>query len=170
MFGIDAIRWRFSPQPCQQRSAIASKSPMRKALLACLAPAVIAAPALAQDAALHPRTAIYELRIYYPAPGKLAALNTRFREHTLTLFARHGMRSVAYWIEQPTPAAPEGRVVYVLAYPSRAARDDAWKGFASDPEWRQVSAVSEADGKLVTKVDSIFMSMTDYSPPLALPR
>jgi hypothetical protein len=123
----------------------------------------------AQGATLDPRTAIYELRTYYAAPGKLAALNTRFREHTLALFARHGMTNVAYWNEQPSKDYPDGRVIYVLAYPSRAAREDAWKAFGSDPEWRAVAAASEADGKLVAKVDSVFMTMTDYSPVLTLP-
>jgi hypothetical protein len=80
------------------------------------------------------------------------------------------MRNVAYWNEQPTKDAPEGRVVYVLAYPSREAREADWKAFGADPEWRAVVAASEADGKLVTKVDSIFMTMADYSPPITLPR
>src|SRR5690349_12415265 len=138
--------------------------------LACLALAVTAAPAAARQAALDPQTAVYELRIYHPAPGKLAALNARFREHTLKLFEKHGMRNIAYWNEQPTGEAPEGRVIYVLAYPDRAARDAAWKAFSADPEWRAVVAASEANGKLVTRVDSVFMTMTDYSPRLALPR
>ena len=119
---------------------------------------------------LDPQTAVYELRIYHPAPGKLAALNARFREHTLKLFEKHGMRNVAYWNAQPTPDAPEGRVIYVLAYPSREARDAAWKAFAADPAWRAVVASSEANGKLVAKVDSVFMTMTDYSPRIPLPR
>lgn len=143
---------------------------MRPVLFACLALATTAAPAFAQHAALDPQTAVYELRIYYPAPGKLAALNARFREHTLKLFEKHGMRNVAYWNEQPTKDAPEGRVVYVLAYPSREAREADWKAFGADPEWRAVVAASEADGKLVTKVDSVFMTMADYSPPITLPR
>jgi hypothetical protein len=138
--------------------------------LACLALAVTAAPAAAQQAPLDPQTAIYELRIYYPAPGKLAALNARFREHTLKLFEKHGMRNVAYWNEQPTPDAPEGRVIYVLAYPSREARDADWKAFGTDPAWRAVVASSEAGGKLVAKVDSVFMTMTDYSPRIPLGR
>jgi hypothetical protein len=140
---------------------------MRSALFACFALVTIATPALAQRAALDPRTAVYELRIYYPAPGKLAALNARFRDHTLKLFAKHGMRNVAYWNEQPTSEAPEGRVIYVLAYPNREARDASWKAFVADPEWHAVAAASEAGGKLVTKVDSVFMTMTDYSPSIA---
>src|SRR4051812_30463746 len=101
---------------------------MRFAIFAYLALAA-AAPALAQAPANDPRAATYELRTYYPAPGKLAALNSRFRDHTLKLFAKHGMRNVAYWNEIPTPEAPEGRLIYVLAYPSRAARDADWKAF-----------------------------------------
>lgn len=143
---------------------------MRRAVLACLAVAVVATPALTRRPALDPKTAIYELRIYYPAPGKAAALNARFREHTLKLFAKHGMTNVAYWTEQPTAEAPEGRVVYVLAYPSRAARDADWTAFRDDPAWQAVVAATEANGKIVTKVDSIIMTMADYSPPLTLPR
>jgi len=143
---------------------------MRPALFACLALAPIATPAFAQSAALDPQTAVYELRIYYPAPGKLKGLNARFREHTLKLFEKHGMRNVAYWNEQPTKDAPEGRVIYVLAYPSREAREAAWKAFVTDPAWHAVVAKSEANGKLVAKVDSVFMTMADYSPPITLPR
>lgn len=122
--------------------------------------------AIAQPPRLDPRTAIYELRVYYPAPGKATALNARFREHTLALFAKHGMTNVAYWNELPTADQPEGRVVYVLAYPSRAARDADWAAFGADPAWRAVVAESEAAGKLVTRVDSIFMNAADYSPPI----
>jgi hypothetical protein len=146
------------------------ENPMRFALSACLALAALATPASGQQAALDSQAAFYELRIYYPAPGKLAALNARFRAHTLGLFAKHGMRNVAYWNEQPTTANPEGRIVYVLAYPSRAAREASWKAFGADPVWRDVVATSEAGGRLVTKVDSIFMTLADYSPALPLPR
>jgi len=141
---------------------------------ACLALAVLSPPVLARNApptaVPEARAAYYELRIYTPEPGKLAALNARFREHTLGLFAKHGMTNVAYWNEQASEQAPEGRVVYVLAYPSKQARDAAWKAFVSDPEWRAVAAASEANGKLVAKVESVFMTMTDYSPLLKLAR
>jgi hypothetical protein len=143
---------------------------MRLGLLAVLAMLPMGMPAAAAPPPLDPRTATYELRVYYPAPGKLAALNARFREHTMKLFEKHGMTNVAYWNETATPENPDGRVVYIMAYPSREARDADWKAFGSDPEWRSVVAASEANGKLVTKVDSIFMTETDYSPPITLPR
>ena len=135
---------------------------------AFLALSTIAAPAAAQDAPLDPTAAFYELRVYHPHPGKLEALNARFREHTLKLFEKQGMRNVAYWVEQPNELAPEGKVIYVLAFPSREARDASWKAFVADPDWQAVQSASEANGKLVAKVDSTFMSLADYSPPLTL--
>ena len=138
------------------------------AFLALVTASAMPTPAAAQDSALDPRSALYELRVYYPHPGKLDALNARFREHTLELFEKHGMRNVAYWIEQPSEQAPEGKVIYVLAFPSREARDASWRSFVADPEWQAVAAASEADGKLVAKVDSSFMALADYSPPVAL--
>ncbi|EQB32387.1 NIPSNAP family protein [Sphingobium ummariense] len=142
-----------------------------KAAPTMLAGAALAAvPGSAALAVPDARSALYELRIYHPAPGKLDALNARFREHTLALFAKHGMTNVAYWNEAPSEQAPEGRVIYVLAYPSRAARDAAWDAFRADPEWQAVVKASEANGRLAEKIDSIFMSMTDYSPPLDFPR
>jgi hypothetical protein len=143
---------------------------MRTLFAACLPLFAAVAPIQAKTPALDAQSAVYELRTYYPAPGKLAALNARFRVHTLKLFAKHGMTNVAYWNEQPTDQAAEGRLVYVLAYPSREARNADWKAFGSDPEWLAVVATSEADGKLVAKVDSVFMNMTDYSPPLTFRR
>jgi hypothetical protein len=133
------------------------------------AAAVVVAPTAACRAPLDPKTAIYELRTYYPAPGKLDALNARFRDHTMKLFERHGMRNVAYWVEQPSKDVPDGRLIYVLAHPNRDAAPAAWKAFGSDPEWRTVHARSEANGTLVAKIDSVFMTLADYSPAFELP-
>jgi hypothetical protein len=108
---------------------------------------------------------VFELRTYYANPGKLEALNTRFREHTNGLFEKHGMTLVAYWM----PVAPPihctgGTLIYVLAYPSVEAREAAWKAFGADPDWIAARDASEKDGKLVAKVDSVLMQATDYSP------
>jgi hypothetical protein len=150
---------------------------MRSVLAALSVMVALASPAIAQNAPpaarqqkLDPKTAVYELRIYSPNPGKFAAVNARFRDHTLKFFTKHGMRNVAYWNEQPSATAPEGRVIYILAYPSLAAREASWAAFRADPGWKAVVAASEANGKLVAKVDSSFMNLTDYSPALTLPR
>jgi hypothetical protein len=150
---------------------------MRSVFAACSILLATGGPAVAQSQAPDPapsaapaaQSPIYELRIYYPASGKASALNARFRNHTLSLFEKHGMRNIAYWNEVPTAEAPDGRVVYVLAYPDRAARDRSWRAFGEDPEWRAVVAESEAGGRLVTKVDSIFMTQADYSPTILTP-
>lgn len=110
-------------------------------------------------------SAVYELRIYHAAEGKLDDLLKRFREHTMTLFEKHGMKNVAYWL--PTDDPLKGKtLVYILAHPSREAADANWKAFRDDPEWISVRDKSEANGKLVEKVDSTFLTLTDFSPPL----
>ena len=106
---------------------------------------------------------VFELRTYTTPPGQLPALHRRFREHTMELFARHGMTNVGYWTPQDS-ARRENTLVYLLAYPSRQAAQDSWSAFSADPEWQRVRAESEANGKIVEKVESIFLDPTDFSP------
>jgi NIPSNAP len=106
---------------------------------------------------------VYELRIYHANEGKLDALVARFRDHTDALFKRHGLKSVAYWT--PTDEPLKGRtLIYILKHPSREAATANWKSFHDDPEWVKVSTASEVNGKLAAKVDSTFMTLTDFSP------
>ena len=106
---------------------------------------------------------VYELRVYHANEGKLDALLARFRGHTITIFNRHGMKSIAYWTPADEPL--KGRtLIYILKHPSRAAATANWKSFHDDPEWVKVSTASEVNGKLVEKVDSTFMTLTDFSP------
>lgn len=110
-------------------------------------------------------TGIFELRIYHAAPGKLAELEARFREHTIKIFERHGMKSVAYWTPLDEPEK-SSTLIYILQHPSREAAAANWKAFQDDAEWKSVKEKSEANGKLVEKVDSTFMALTDFSPRL----
>jgi NIPSNAP len=108
-------------------------------------------------------TAIYELRVYHAAPGKMPALLTRFRDHTIKLFEQHGIESVAYW--SPLDEPEKGNtLIYILRHPSREAAEANWKSFRDDPNWQSVRDKSEVNGKLVEKVDSTFMALTDFSP------
>jgi hypothetical protein len=110
-------------------------------------------------------TPVYELRVYHAYEGKLEDLLRRFREHTVKLFEKHGMKNLAYWT--PTDEPLKGKtLIYILAHPSRDAAAANWKAFGEDPEWRSVRDKSEANGKLVEKVDSTFLLLTDFSPPL----
>jgi len=113
-----------------------------------------AAPAAEKD------TKVYELRSYTAEPGKLDALHARFRDHTMKLFEKHGMTNVGYWV----PVNNKGNVlIYLLSFPSKEAREKSWKDFLADPEWVKAKAESEKDGVIVAKVDSRFMTPTEYS-------
>jgi hypothetical protein len=118
-----------------------------------------------QDNSAPASTEVYELRVYHAAAGKLPDLLARFRDHTVKLFDRHGMKSVAYWtpVDEPDKS---NTLVYILRHPSREAATANWKSFQDDPEWKSVRDKSEANGKLVDKVDSTFLTLTDFSPPL----
>lgn len=105
----------------------------------------------------------FEMRIYYCHPGRLDALIQRFTNHTTTIFEKHRMTNVGYWI--PTNNT-DNALYYILAYPSKADRDSSWKHFSSDPEWKTVSKKSEETGKIVAKVISVFMNATDFSPKI----
>jgi hypothetical protein len=110
-------------------------------------------------------TTVYELRVYHAAPGKLGDLLTRFRQHTTKLFDKHGMKNIAYWTPVDEPQRDD-TLIYILQHPSREAAAANWKSFQDDPEWKSVQEKSEANGKLVEKVDSTFLALTDFSPPL----
>ena len=106
---------------------------------------------------------VYELRIYHANEGKLDALLARFRDHTIAIFDRHGLKLVGFWT--PTDEPLKGKtLIYILKHPSREAATANWKAFHDDPEWVKVSTASEVNGKLVEKVDSTYMSLTDFSP------
>ena len=106
---------------------------------------------------------LYELRIYTAAPGKLDALHTRFRDHTLRLFEKHGIKSVGYWTG--VDDGQREKLYYVVAYPDRAAREKRLvSGIAKDPEFLKAVAASEKGGKLTSGVESILLAPTDYSP------
>jgi hypothetical protein len=116
----------------------------------------------AQEKMADPR--VYELRTYTTLPGRLPALNKRFADHTIRLFARHGIKSVAYW--SPTDEArKDNTLIYILLHDSQETADRNWKAFQADPEWIKAREASEADGKILAKApDRVFMRVTDYSP------
>jgi len=107
-------------------------------------------------------SAIYELRIYTTAKGRLPNLHKRFREHTKALFKKHGMTNVVYW----TPLDKPNTLVYLLKHKSVAARNKSFAAFRNDPKWKKVFAESRKDGPVVKKggVQSILLKRTDYSP------
>jgi hypothetical protein len=105
---------------------------------------------------------VYELRTYTTFDGKLENLKARFRDHTIAIFNRHGMTSIGYWV--PTdPEKSKNTLIYILAHPSLEEAKKHWDEFRNDPEWKKVSAESEKDGKIVSHVESVFMTPTEFS-------
>jgi hypothetical protein len=109
---------------------------------------------------------VYEMRIYTSPDGKFDALNTRFRDHTLKLFEKHGIENVAYFVPIDEPKS-KNTLIYLIAHKSRDAADASWKEFRDDPEWKKVHSASEVNGKLVEKVEMMFLAPTDYTPKAA---
>jgi uncharacterized protein YbaA (DUF1428 family) len=140
-------------------------SPMTKAILSAAMFIGSLCPLLGETA-FEPKLEgqLLELRTYHAPAGKLDALLARFRDHTCKLFTKHGMTNVGYWVPVENP---DNLLIYLMAYPDKEARDASWKAFAADPDWKKAQAESEVDGKLVAKVDQVFMEPTDFSEGFA---
>ncbi|MEO2090072.1 MAG: NIPSNAP family protein [Gemmataceae bacterium] len=129
---------------------------MTRLLLAAVAAVALASAGSAANPLL------YELRIYTAEKGKLDALNARFRDHTLKLFEKHGIKNIGYWV----PTTGEEKLYYIIAHKDKAARDASFKSFGGDPDWQKAAKESEKDGRLVKGIETIFLTATDYSPPV----
>lgn len=105
---------------------------------------------------------VYELRTYHCNEGKLETLKTRFRDHAVELLKKHHIIPIGYWIPQD-PELSKNTLIYIVVHESREAAMKNWAEFQADPEWRKVAADSEKDGKLLTKVDRVFMDPADFS-------
>jgi hypothetical protein len=104
---------------------------------------------------------IQELRIYDAVPGKLPALHDRFANHTMKLFAKHGIDNIAYWTDD---VGTSNRLVYLLGYSDLGAREKSWARFTADADWQQARAESEKNGPLVRVSQHCILRPTPYSP------
>jgi hypothetical protein len=110
---------------------------------------------------------VYELRTYTAAPGKMEGLMARFRDHTVRLFEKHGMVNVGYWVLADAKPDEEQKIVYLLEYPSREAATASWKTFGADPDWQAARKKSEEGGRIVAKVDSVFLTPADFTKSMS---
>ncbi len=104
---------------------------------------------------------LHELRIYRCLPGRLPALHDRFRNHTLRLWDRHGIRQAGFW----TVLIGENQheLYYLLAWADLAEREKKWNAFASDPDWLKAKADSEKDQPILMSTSNLILAPTDYS-------
>jgi NIPSNAP len=108
-------------------------------------------------------TRSFELRTYVAAPGKLDALLARFRDHTTTLFEKHGITNIGYWVATDAEGKPTETLIYLLAHASPEAAQESWAAFREDPDWISARAASEVDGRLTSNVTSVYLDPTDFS-------
>ena len=90
---------------------------------------------------------VAELRIYTATPGNNDKVLARFRDHTMKLFEKHGMRNLGYAVPMDEKDGAGQKLIYVLTHKSREAAKESWKNFSADPEWKAVVAKSQANGK-----------------------
>ena len=105
---------------------------------------------------------IYETRIYETHPGKLPALNDRFRNHTMSIFEKYGIKNIGYWTSEVGEFSD--RLTYIIAFEDQGHREKAWNAFRNDPEWNKVRTESELEGPIVKRVFNNLLTPPDYSP------
>jgi hypothetical protein len=108
-------------------------------------------------------TRVFELRTYTAADGKQGPLSDRFRDHTMALFKKHNMENIGFFIPQDDPGK-QNQLVYLIAHANREESKKNWAAFLADPEWRKVSAESEANGRLIAGMATVYLDPTSYSP------
>jgi len=105
---------------------------------------------------------VFELRVYHALPGRLPALQANFRDYNIAFLKKHSITSIGYWVPQDPPAS-ENTLIFIVAHESREAAERNWREFREDPEWQKLAKASLASGEVVEKIDSTFMTPTDYS-------
>jgi hypothetical protein len=104
---------------------------------------------------------VFELDIYHTVPGKVPALESRFRDAS-KLLAKHNLNVVGYWVPNDDPAF-DNTFIYLVAHSSRQAAEENWNAFHADPAF-QIYRRSENAEELIERVDQTFMRPTNYSP------
>jgi len=109
---------------------------------------------------------VVQLETCHAAPGKVPALEERFRS-ALKLQAKHGLYIVGYWVPEDakltqTDSAFASTFVYLVVHASQEEARTHWDAFHADPAFQEYVQSEKAE-QLIEGVDSTFMRPTDYS-------
>ena len=104
---------------------------------------------------------IHELRIYRAAAGRLPDLLSRFENHTLKIWQKHGIRQAGFWTVAIGSSNQD--LYYLLEWKSLAERETKWNAFQADPAWHKARDESEKDGPLIANIKSSFLRPTAFS-------
>ncbi|MGA2590758.1 MAG: NIPSNAP family protein [Bryobacteraceae bacterium] len=105
---------------------------------------------------------VFELRVYHAVPGRVPALESRFRDTASKLLTKHDLKAVGYWVPEDASAF-DNTFIYIVAHPSREEAKKNWDAMHADPGFQEM-VKSEQTDKLVERVDSTYMHPTDFSP------
>jgi len=105
---------------------------------------------------------LFELRTYTCLPGRFPNIVSRFQDHTFKLFEQHQMENIAYFKSEEVDSA-QPKLVYIVAHQSQQAATKSWAEFRVDPTWIAARDASEKDGKIIEKVESIFLKPLSFS-------
>ena len=110
----------------------------------------------------------FEMRTYTATPGNLPHLLDRFRNHTIKLFTKHGMKHFGYFTPLEGQPGADNTLIYFLIHASPEASKASFDAFRADPDWNKVRTDSEtaAGGSLTVPdgVKSELLKATDFSP------
>jgi len=105
---------------------------------------------------------VFEMHVYHTVPGKAPELESRFRDTTSKLLAKHDLKIVGYWVPEGTPDW-DNTFIFIVAHSSREEAKKNWDAMRADPEFQEVIK-SEQANKTVEKIDVVYMRPTDFSP------
>jgi len=132
------------------------------ALISLLAGSLLTAALLRVNEVRADGNRVFELRVYHAVPGKLPALESRFRDTTSKLLAKHDLKVVGYWTSEDA-AATSGTFIFLLAHDSREQAKKNWDALWTDPAFQEVVKAEQTE-KLVEKVDVTYLRPSDFSP------
>ena len=103
---------------------------------------------------------VFELNIYHAVPGKIPALELRFRD-AAKLQAKHGLDVIGYWVPYGDPAW-DNTFIYLVAHSSKDEANGHWNAFHADPEFQKYLKAEEEE-PLIERVETTYMRATEYS-------
>ena len=133
------------------------------AVLSFSAGSLVSARLTTAGAAQPESNRVFELRIYRDLPGKLPVMESRFRDKTSKLLAKHNLDVLGYWTAEDRSATTgENTFVFLLAHNSTEEAKKNWKAMVEDPDFQAVEK-SELGEKTLEKAELFYMRPTDFS-------
>jgi hypothetical protein len=149
-------RWKFKGGQSKKWTVCAT------ALLSFAAGSLITARLAHSDQVRADSNHVFELRIYHTLPGKVPDLESRFRDTTSKLLAKHDLKVVGYWVSENAPDW-DNTFIFLVAHSGPEEGKKNWDAMRADPEFQEMIK-SEQANKLVEKIDRTYMRPTDFSP------